>query len=104
MPASIQNRVQLDLNNPVFQEHLFRLQRNEQVHILKTLRKLSQMTWAQVYSDNGLRWEAIVSRTGPRGTRLYTFRISKKVRAVACREQAWMRILSLHPDHDSAYR
>ncbi|MFO7801411.1 MAG: hypothetical protein R6V55_03835 [Desulfovermiculus sp.] len=104
MSGSGQDRIKLDLNNPVFQDHLFKLQKNEQVSILKTLRKISQMTWEQVYTDRGLKWEAIISRTGPRGVRLYTFRIGKGFQAVACRERDWMRILSLHPDHDSAYR
>jgi hypothetical protein len=104
MSGSGQDRVKIDLNNPVFQDHLFRLQKNEQVAILKTLRKISQMSWEQVYADKGLKWEAIISRTGPHGAWLYTFRIGKGFRAVACRERDWMRILSLHPDHDSAYR
>jgi len=104
MSGSDQNRIKLDLNNPVFQGHLFSLQKHEQVAILKTLRKISQMSWEQVYADKGLKWEAIMSRIGPHGTRLYTFRIGRGFRAVASREQAWMRILSLHPDHDSAYR
>ena len=104
MSGSDQDRVKLDLHNPVFQNNLFKLQKNEQVALLGTLRKISQMIWEQVYTDQGLKWEAIISRTGPHGGRLYTFRIGKGFRAVACRERDWMRILSLHPDHDSAYR
>lgn len=104
MSGSDQDRVKLDLNNPVFQNNLFKLQKNEQVAILRTLRKISQMSWEQVYTDRGLKWEAIISRSGPHGGRLYTFRIGKGFRAVACREWDWMRILSLHPDHQSAYR
>ncbi|MDZ7759801.1 MAG: hypothetical protein U5L00_06045 [Desulfovermiculus sp.] len=103
MSGSDQDRVKLDLNNPVFQNNLFKLQKNEQVVILGTLRKISQMRWEQVYADKGLKWEAIMSRTGPHGSRLYTLRSGKSFRAVAFREQAWMRILSLHPDHNSAY-
>jgi len=36
--------VRLDLNNPVFQRQLFVLQKNEQLSVLKTLRKISEMT------------------------------------------------------------
>jgi hypothetical protein len=34
---------------------------------------------------------------------LYSFRISQVFRAVAYREGLGLRILTLHPDHDSAY-
>ena len=39
--------VRLDLNNPVFQHGLFQLQKAEQLSVLGTLRKLSDMTWNQ---------------------------------------------------------
>jgi hypothetical protein len=68
-----------------------------------TLKKLSQMTWEQVYHDVGLNWEEICSKKGAEGQKLYSLRIGKGFRAVAFRENAWMRLLSLHPDHDSAY-
>jgi hypothetical protein len=95
--------VQLDLNNPVFQRNLFSLQKNEQWAVFQTLRKLSKMTWPQLYGDRGLKWEVIYSRPGPHGEKLYSFRMGKGFRAVACREQSWLRILSLHPAHDTAY-
>lgn len=95
--------VRLDLNNEVFQRNLFALQSVQQRAVLNTLRKLSTMTWQQVYTDRGLRWEAILSRTGPHGLRLYSLRIGKGFRAVAVREGEWLRLLTLHPDHDSAY-
>ena len=96
--------VQLDLNNPVFQRQWFALPKQAQQGVLGTLRKLSNMTWNQVYQDRGLRWEVIHSRFGPHGGRLYSFRISQGFRGLAYRDGLWMRILSLHPDHDSAYR
>jgi hypothetical protein len=96
--------VRLDLNNPVFQRTLFKLTKNDQRNILNTLRKIADMTWDQIYTDRGLRWEIILSRKGPNGSRLYSFRIGKGFRAIGYREQSWLRILSLHPDHDSAYQ
>ena len=72
--------------------------------MLKALKKLTAMKWSQVYRDFGLKWEAISSRKGMHGQRLYTFRITQGFRGVACREGPWLRVLSLHPDHDSAYR
>jgi hypothetical protein len=96
--------VRLDLNNPVFQRQLFNLSKSDQHNILNTLRKLANMTWQQVYADHGLKWEAILSKRGPGSKKLYSFRIGKGFRGVAYRDDSWLRILSLHPDHDSAYQ
>ena len=94
--------VRLDLNNPVFLRNLLALPKDDQRQALTTLGKLFQMTWDQVYRDPGLKWEAIVSQVGPHGGRLYSIRMGKALRAVAYRQDDWLRILSLHPDHDSA--
>ena len=107
--------VRLDLNNPVFQRQLFKLSKSEQPlgpeqlevegrNILNTLKKLVNMTWQQVYIEHGLKWEAILSKKGPGDKKLYSFRIGSRFRGVAYRDGVWLRILSLHPDHDSAYR
>lgn len=96
--------VRLDLNNPVFQRDLLALGKQEQRQVLVTLTKISKMTWDQLYRDSGLQWEAILSRKGPHAGRLYSLRMGKGFRAVAFREREWLRLLSLHPDHDSAYR
>ncbi|MGC9969837.1 MAG: hypothetical protein ABSE56_04535 [Bryobacteraceae bacterium] len=97
------DRILLDLNNPVFQETWFALQRAEALSVLATLRKVRQMDWNQLYRDRGLRWEAILSRTGPAGQRLYSLRVTRRVRAIGYRDGDFLRLLSLHPDHDSAY-
>lgn len=97
------DRILLDLNNPVFQETWFALESAEALAVLATLRKIRQMDWNQLYRDRGLRWEAILSRTGPAGQRLYSLRVTRRVRAVGCRDGDFLRLLSLHPDHDSAY-
>ncbi len=67
MPES---KVRLDLNNPVFQEILFRLEKTEQHAMISALRKISELTWDQPYRDQGLKWEAIHSRNGPKGERM----------------------------------
>jgi hypothetical protein len=97
------DRILLDLNNPVFQETWFALERAEALAVLATLRKIRQMDWNQLYRDRGLRWEAILSRTGPAGQRLYSLRVTRAVRAVGYRDGDFLRLLSLHPVHDSAY-
>jgi hypothetical protein len=95
--------IRLDLNNTVFQEGLFSLEREEALAVLATLRKIRAMNWDQLYRNRGLRWEAILSRTGPAGQRIYSLRVTGRVRAVAYRDGPFLRLLSLHSDHDSAY-
>lgn len=96
-------RVRLDLNNPELQSDLFALQKEVELEFLTALRRISKMSWEEVDRDGGLRWDACISRKGPRGERLYTFRVTRKFRVLAYREGDWMRLLSLHPDHDPAY-
>src|SRR5258708_25810263 len=96
-------KVLLGLNHAAFQKDWFGLERQEALAVLATLTRLSQMNWEHLYRDRGLRWELILSRTGPAGQRLYSLRVTKRVRAVAFREGAVLRFLSLHPDRDSAY-
>ena len=104
MTLETEQLLRLDLNNPVFQRQLFNLSKSNQRNILNTLRKLADMTWQQVYSDYGLKWEIILSQEGPGGNKLYSFRIGRGFRGVAYRDGLWLRLLSLHPDHDSAYQ
>jgi hypothetical protein len=96
--------VLLDLNNPIFQDDLLSLEKDEAGRVLATLRRLRKLTWAEIYRDKGLHWELVQSKTGADGTRLYTVRMSQKFRALVYRQGQFMRSLSLHPDHDSAYR
>ena len=95
--------IQLDLNNPIFQADLLDLGKNEAWAVLKTLRLLQKMSWEQVQTSKGLRWELIQTRQGPSGERLYSLRISRSCRAIAWRDGSWMRFISLHLDHSSAY-
>jgi hypothetical protein len=96
-------RVRLDLNNPVFQKVWFALGREEALAVLASLRKIHQLEWGQLHRDRGLRWEAILSRLGPGGQRIYSLRVTQRIQAVAYRDGNFLRFLSLHPDHDSAY-
>ncbi len=97
--------IRLDLNNPVFQRDLLGLQKTERHAALDTLAKLLQLTWNQVHRDKGLRWEKITSLKPPPGIdALYSLRITRTRRAVACREGVFIRLLSIPPDHDATYR
>lgn len=90
--------VLLDLNDPSFQSDLFALDTSDIRQVFKTLHKLSGMTWNDVFKDHGLKWEPIKSLAGK-----YTIRLSQSYRAVALRQGAYMRLQSLHLDHDGAY-
>ena len=96
--------VRLDLNNLVFQENLLSLQKPERHVALDTLNKIRQLTWNQLYRDNGLKWEKVVSVKPPAGVdAIYSLRITRSRRATAFRDGDFIRLLTIAPDHDSAY-
>ena len=96
--------IRLDLNNPVFQAHLFGLQKPERNAALDTLRKIRQLSWDQLYRDKGLKWEKIVSVKAPEGVdAIYSLRISQSRRCTAYRDGDFLRLLTVAPDHDSTY-
>lgn len=96
--------IKIDMNDSEFQQTMFSLEKNELVAFLKTLKKISQLSWEQLYSDNGLKWEKITSKKLKSGEHLYSFRFSQKYRAVAARQNIFLKLLMLHTDHDSAYK
>jgi len=91
-------RILLDLSNPAFQADWFAMERDEALVVLSALKKLHKMEWEQLYRDRGLDWEAILSRKGPAGQRIYSLRITLHMRAAAYREGDFLRFLSIHPD------
>ncbi len=97
-------KVKIDLNNPEFQKDLFALEKNDQLALIRTLRKISNLTWDELYRDQGLKWEVIISKTTKNNDRIYSFRFSQKYRSLALREESYLRLLTLHTDHDSAYQ
>jgi len=104
MPGANDALVRLDLNNLVFQEHLLHLQKPDRHAALDTLKKIRQLTWAQLYRDNGLKWEKIVSVKPPLGIdAIYSLRIAQSRRCTAYRDGEYMLFLTTAPDHDSTY-
>jgi hypothetical protein len=102
--GSNDNPIPLDLNNHVFQEHLFGLQKPERHAALDTLRKIRQLRWDQLYRDNGVKWGKIISVKPPHGAdALYALRITQSRRCTAYRDGDFMRLLTVAPDNDSAY-
>jgi hypothetical protein len=96
--------IQVDMNNPEFQESFFSLEKEEQLQLIKTLKKVRRLSWLQLYSDQGLKWEAILSKKTKTDERIYSFRFSQKYRGSAIRVGNFLRLLSIHVDHDSAYK
>lgn len=91
--------VRLDLNFRDFQEQLFGLDAGELRQVIKTLRKVTRLTWQQVYTDPGLKWEELKSAKGR-----FTIRVTRQCRAVVTRDGDFMCFLALHFDPDSAYK
>ena len=98
------DQVRLDLNSPEFQEVFFRLETEELKQVVASLRRLRSLSWSEVYRHTGFRWEAIRHVRTPTEATAYSLRLSQKVRAIAYRDGDFLRLVSLHPDHDSAYR
>lgn len=97
-------RVRLDLDSPEFQDVFFRLEAAELKRVVASLRRLRALSWEEVYRHTGFRWEAVRHIPTPSGATAYSLRLSQKVRAIAFPDGACLRIISLHPDHDSAYQ
>ena len=94
--------IRLDLTNAVFQRQLFALEKQYRYAVLNCLAKLIHMEWNGLYRDRGLRWEVIQSRVDEDNQRLYSLRVTQKMRATGRRNGDFLELLSLHADHDSA--
>lgn len=101
--SAASSRVRLDLNSPEFQEVFFRLELAELKQVVATLRRLRQLDWNSLYRHPSFHWEAIEHLEAPNRAKVYSLRLSRRIRAVAYRDGNFLRLLSLHPDHDSAY-
>lgn len=91
------------MNTVTFQRGLFALGKQERHAVLNTLARIFQMEWATVYEVSGLNWEAVKTQTGPQGEKLYSLRITQKMRMLCFWRGDTLFCLSVHPDHDSAY-
>lgn len=101
--AAAGSRIRLDLNSPEFQDVFFRLQTDELKQVVASLRRLRELDWNTLYRHPGFRWEALEHLKAPNGATVYSLRVSQRIRAVAFRDGDFLRLISLHPDHDSAY-
>ena len=101
--AAAGSRIRLDLNSPEFQDVFFRLQADELGQVVASLGRLRELDWNSLYRHTGFRWEAIEHLKAPNGAKVHSLRLSQRIRAVAFRDGDFLRLISLHPDHDSAY-
>lgn len=97
------SRVRLDLNSPEFQDVLFRLPVADLKQVVASLARLRELDWNTLYRHTGFQWELIGHLKGPGGAQVYSLRLSQKIRAIGYRDGDLLRLVSLHPDHDSAY-
>lgn len=109
-PASTQHDlVVCDLEFPRIRKELAKLKLDELDQVEASVNKINQMTWDQIYKTSsrtqkrGLNWEPIAGQMTRSGKTVASIRISRKFRARVCRDGRFMRFISLHPDHDSAY-
>ena len=96
--------MKIDLNFPPFQQDLFSLDKTQLTAFVKSVKKINKMDLSQVQQSPGLKLEKIKNLKTSNGKTLYSIRMSKSFRAVICIEDDFIRFISLHPDHDSAYK
>jgi len=97
------SRVRLDLNSPEFQDVFLRLELSELKQVVGSLRRLGELDWNTLYRHTGFKWEAVRHIRTPNGATAYSVRLSEKIRGIVFRDGDFLRFISLHPDHDSAY-
>lgn len=102
MPVD-KNRIRLDLNSPEFQAVFFRLGPDDLKQVVAALGRLRDLGWNALYRHTGFRWEAIEHLKSADGRKVYSLRLSQRIRTIALRDGIFLRLISLHRDHDSAY-
>ena len=96
--------MKVDLNFPPFQQDLFSLNKTELSIFVQSVKKIYKLDLRQVQQSSGLNLEKIKSIKTPAGKTIYSIRMSKSFRAVINIEGDYIRFISLHTDHDSAYK
>ena len=103
--------VQCDLEYPPFQDELKDLETGEFDAFFNKVETINRMTWTQVYATSskgaqkrGLNWEVLPKQQTASGGAIASIRVTGKFRLRVTRDGVFMRFISLHPDHDSAYK
>ena len=97
--------VQLDLNNPDFQDSWLELESVEAERVRSTFKKIRRLTWEQVYRDPGLKWEKVshLEQDYLGLDAVYSFRLSRASRGLGYRDKTILRVLLVSADHDKTY-
>ncbi len=95
--------IELDLESPEFTKEFEKLSLTQQTKLGEKLARIQSLSWQGFQQTQGYKWEKVRNRESPSGGPMYSFRLSKKHRALAYRDGNLLRVLSLHLDHDSAY-
>ena len=103
------SNVQVDVSFSDFIDEFTNESKDNQKRLLKKITSIQEMTWQDVYNTSskgkgkrGLNWEVLDQKTADSDV-VASIRIDEKYRARVSRDGSWMRFISLHPDHDSAY-
>lgn len=102
--------IECDLEYVLFQKQLKSLTQQEYDELDRCIDKIEGMTWQQLYQTSsrnqkrGLNWEPIQGQKTASGNIIASIRVTRKFRARVTRSGKYMKFISLHPDHDSAYR
>jgi hypothetical protein len=97
------SRIRLDPTSPEFQDVFFRLAAAELKQVVASLGRLRELEWNTLYRHTGYQWEHISHLKGPGDAKVYSLRLSQKIRAIGYPDGDFLRLVSLHPDHDSAH-
>ena len=102
--------VRRDLEFPPFQKQLEDLDFSHREAFFKSIEKIGRMTWQQIFDTasggkgkRGLNWEKLHGQITRSGHPIAAIRVTLKHRARVSRQGSFMRFISLHPDHDSAF-
>lgn len=98
------SRVRLDLNSPEFQDVFLGLPRDDLKQVAASLRRWRDLEWNVLYRHTGFRSESLEHLKAPNGAKVYSLHLSQRIRAVAFRDGEFLRLISLHPDHDGLLR
>ena len=96
--------MKIDLNFPDFQKDLFKLEKNELYALIRTFKTLSRVDFDQLRRSPGLNLEHLKNTKTRKGNPIYSIRITRSFRAILSIEGEYLRLIALHPDHDSAYK
>ena len=96
--------IQLDLNTPTFQESWFSLESSDAERVRSAFARIRKLSWPEFYKANGFKWEKVLCISPPTGVdALYTFMVADSIRGVAYRDENFMRVMYIQPDHDATY-